>query len=337
MADYRDSGFLAADRYSDAGSKDGSQTNLASSGKSPHRPSSLLHTLTHPPPFLPPKKGILKSRNYDLTRTVSNDLDNDGIVLKNTVDNEYVNVYRRSAISPPTASVSSNDSNEAVDREIPFVLAHATTKVRAHDDHVSPVNATPEKVAKLPKASSSKISVPSSEASTPSSMSTMDDAVWRLMLSGENLGVNHRPLSTNFHLQLPDLIPTLKADESSDARRDVLKRRVTVTRPSDDDPLFGLLIRRSTKLGSPVLLVDSGSAEDRLFVPGDRLIAVGDVDVEDKDRDEVVEILKGCTETQISVTVRPNLFSKLLILLLLILIDLSTAGTALLFSPFDCK
>ena len=201
VADYRESGFLAA--ASEAGPDETAH----------HRPSSLLHTLTHHPPFLPPKKGILKGHRYDVTRSVSGDLDDVGVVLKNTVDNEYVNVYRRSAISPPgTASISSTESPETADREMPFVVARATTKVRPHSDHVSPVSppnvmknsSKCNDVSKTTKSNdaANRTSDVSSEASTPS---TMDDSVWRSMLSGENLGVNHRPLSTHFPLQLPGL------------------------------------------------------------------------------------------------------------------------------------
>ena len=239
----------------------------------------------------------MKSTQYDVSKSVSNDLDCDGVVLKNTIDNEFVNVYRRSAISPPAASVSSNDSNEAADREIPFVLAHATTKVRPHSDHVSPVNASPEKTLKSHKTSSTKTSVTSSEASTP-----LDDSVWRSMLSGENLGVNHRPLSSHFSLQLPDLIPS-KEDES-DASRDDSVRSVTLTKAGSDDKHFGLLVRRGVKNGKPVLFVESASVQDPLFVPGDQLVAVHDVDVEEKDRDEVIQIFNECAENQITLTVR---------------------------------
>jgi hypothetical protein len=273
-------------------SREGSQSNL--SAKSPHRPSSFLHTLTHPPPFLPPKKGILKSRNYDVTKSVSCDLDDAGIVLKNTVDNEYVNVYRRSALSPAgaSASISSTESPETADREVPFVVASATTKVRPHSDHVSPVS--PEKSSKAAEPASHRASVTSSEASTPSSL---DDAVWRSMLSGESLGVNHRPLSTHFAL------PAKSGDRAATPSGDQL-RSVTVTRSCSDDRLFGLCIHRAVKDGKPVLLVEAAHAASSPFVPGDQLVAVDDAAVEDKDLDEVVRMLTNSTSQQVTVQVR---------------------------------
>ena len=139
------------------------------------------------------------------------------------------------------------------------------------------------------------------------------------MVSGENLGVNHRPLSTHFPLQLPDLISTTltsqKAKEESDndeVKCDVLVRHVTVTRKSSDDILFGLVIRRSTKNGNPILVVESGNAvlsDDPVFVPGDQLIAVDDVFVEDKDREEVVKILTESDKNVVTVQVRRHSFT----------------------------
>ena len=117
VADYRDADKLAADHYSDSGSlsadsrsKGGSQGSLAPPPLPPGRPHSLHHALTHPPPCLPPKKGILKGIRYDVTRSVSSDLDDVTVVLQNTVDNEYNNVYRRSAISPPGGATSSSST-----------------------------------------------------------------------------------------------------------------------------------------------------------------------------------------------------------------------------------
>lgn len=137
------------------------------------------------------------------------------------------------------------------------------------------------------------------------------------MVSGENLGVNHRPLSTHFPLQLPDLISTTftsqktKEDESdSEVKCDVLVRHVTVTRKSSDDHMFGLLIRRSTKNGNPILVVESATlGVDPVFVSGDQLIAIDDVYVEDKDREEVVKILTESDKDVVTVQVRRHSFT----------------------------
>ena len=64
------------------------------------------------------------------------------------------------------------------------------------------------------------------------------------------------------------------------------------------------MVRRGVKNGKPVLFVESASVQDPLFVPGDQLVAVHDVDVEEKDRDEVIQIFNECAENQITLTVR---------------------------------
>ena len=129
------------------------------------------------------------------------------------------------------------------------------------------------------------------------------------MLSGENLGVNHRPLSTHFPLQLPDLITTTTtttaAAKESDDHLKNLVRDVTVTRESSDDKLFGLFIRRATKKGNPVLIVESGHVEStcQVFVPGDQLIAIDGVNVEHQDREEAVKVLTDIGGNEVTLQV----------------------------------
>jgi C-terminal processing protease CtpA/Prc len=62
------------------------------------------------------------------------------------------------------------------------------------------------------------------------------------------------------------------------------------------------LIRRSTKNGIPVLTVESGHDEADL-VPGDQLIAVDGVSVEDQDREVVVKLLAECLDSQVTLKV----------------------------------
>ena len=127
------------------------------------------------------------------------------------------------------------------------------------------------------------------------------------MLSGENLGVNHRPLSNHFHLQLPDLITTTTtaAAKESDDHLKVLVRDVIVTRESSDDKLFGLFIRRATKKGNPVLIVESAHVENtcQVFVPGDQLITINGVNVEHEDREEAVKVLTDFDENEVTLQV----------------------------------
>ena len=130
------------------------------------------------------------------------------------------------------------------------------------------------------------------------------------MLSGENLGVNHRPLSTHFPLQLPDLIATTAttANQTKENDDNLLVRDVVVTRLSSDDKLFGLFIRRATKKGNPILIVESGHVEStcQMFVPGDQLIAINGVDVQNQDREEVAKILSDIAENDVTIQVGHN-------------------------------
>ena len=157
---------ITADYRDHEGESGGSVSSKSSSSiSSMSRPTSLISPTTStssiPPPLParpPPKKSILKSKkSYDVSRSVSSDLDDAHVLLKNTKENsEYINVYKRAQMlaasqSSPNKSkenspASSGHSNEFQDREVPFEMAQATVKVRVHSDHVSPVSNCLKKV-----------------------------------------------------------------------------------------------------------------------------------------------------------------------------------------------
>ena len=157
------SGITADYRDQEGVESGGSVSSKSSSSiSSMSRPTSLISPTTStssiPPPLParpPPKKSILKSKkSYDVSRSVSSDLDDAHVLLKNTKENsEYINVYKRAQMlaasqSPTNKSkdnspASSGHSNEFQEnREAPFEMAQATVKVRVHSDHVSPVSTT---------------------------------------------------------------------------------------------------------------------------------------------------------------------------------------------------
>ena len=113
-----------------------------------------------------------------------------------------------------------------------------------------------------------------------------------------------------FFVFFPDLIPTKlsrtkEIDESKTEESksdDLLGRHVTVTKKSVDDKLFGLLIRRSTKNGVPILIVES-RFDDTDLVPGDQLMAVDGVSVEGEDREAAVRILTECESSPVTLQV----------------------------------
>ena len=158
------SGITADYRDQEGVESGGSVSSKSSSSiSSMSRPTSLISPTTstssippplpaRPPPKKIQKKSILKSsKTYDVSRSVSSDLDDAHVLLKNTKENsEYINVYKRAQMlaasqSSPNKSkenspASSGHSNEFQDREVPFEMAQATVKVRVHSDHVSPVS-----------------------------------------------------------------------------------------------------------------------------------------------------------------------------------------------------
>ncbi len=135
-----------------------------------------------------------------------------------------------------------------------------------------------------------------SNESTPSP----DDAAWRSFVNGENLGVYHRPLSSHFHLQLPDLIS--KKSNSPDLDENdsdlTLKRKVLVTRQSSAEKLFGLVIRQGSKGGQPALFIDGDD-----FISGDQLISVNGVHLADQDKDTVMKILEDFKDDSVEIVV----------------------------------
>ena len=139
----------------------GSISSKSSSSLSLNRPTSLISPSAtssssmippplpaRPPPKIIQKKSILKSsKSYDVSRSVSSDLDDANVLFRNTKENaEYINVIKKMGLSPQksenstASSTSGNSGNEFQDREVPFEMAQATVKVRAHSDHVSPVS-----------------------------------------------------------------------------------------------------------------------------------------------------------------------------------------------------
>ena len=179
----------------DTGSSGSSRTWSVSSAT-----GSLSRTGLGAPPPLPPSKGILKGKDYNVARTVSADPDDASVLLKNTQANEnlfYENVKGgkspKSPLSPERASLIS--PGESADRELGIEHVAATTKVRAYKDHVSPVS--PTKLSSVPSGDGS---IPP----RPSSMTKpMSSAELRSLVGGEAVGVNQRPLSSEFDIRLP--------------------------------------------------------------------------------------------------------------------------------------
>ena len=273
------SGITADYREHQSPDPDSTSSNTSSTWSGREGSVGRPTTLGSPPPLpeRPPprlsKKSILKSstKSYDVSRSVSSDLDDANVLLRNTKDNEYINVYRRSALSPqkqqslsphkssPGSSGSGGHSNDFADRELAFEIAPATVKVRVHSNHVSPV--TPPENLKVMQQSPIKAKD----------------------LNGESVGVKQRPLSCEFPLHLPKVL----CDAENEAVREIT---VDLVAPGD----YGFSVR-SCQQSSPAkkksLIIESELFAK--FAPGDQLVAVNGTNVQELDRDQIHKLIRN--------------------------------------------
>jgi hypothetical protein len=257
-------------------------------------------------PPRPPSRGILKGHNYNVARSVSSELDDANILLKNTQANEmllYENLLRagkspKSPLSPAKESLIS--PGESADRDLAFEHIVAT-KVRAHKDHVSPVS--PTKVSMLHLGASDAPKRPSSMTKP------MSSAELRLLVSGESVGVNLRPLSSDFSIELPgekevgeELVKVVTLDKRV-GRGSVAK--------GAEGGSFGVGLStghlkrtgRGKKLAGSeeqVVLVESesiGKGVGAGLIPGDRLLEVNGVKCVGMKLETVAEIVRKVEES----------------------------------------
>ena len=286
------------------GSSDGSS---AGSG-------TMQTSSSHLPPVKLPsfsKKGILKGSrgNYDVSRSVSSDLDDMSLVLKNTKDNEYTNVYRRSLTSPletapplppklfPSTSPSKKspltpEGQDSADREVSYELASVTTKVRRHSNHISPVS--PDKHGNFVRSDK-----------RPVSFSEHDCVFNEDCLKGESVGKNHgRPLSCHYPLHMPGLIKDVVDGKENNVVSGI--REITVYKNPESRADFGFDLRKFISGGKNVLLIEpiERSCENEIMImPGDQLVSVNDIKVQDMDREQVMKILRSSTEDALNIKV----------------------------------
>ena len=254
------------------------------------------------------KKGILKGSkgNYDVSRSVSSDLDDMNVVLRNTKDNEYANVYRRSLLNSPTkaeapplppkstslklkSNPTSLEDGDFADREVSYVEAPVTTKIRRHSNHVSPVS--PDKQGNFVRSEN-----------RPVSYSEADGVPFNEdVLKGESVGRNHgRPLSYHYPLHMPGL----KEDESDGIP--AAFHEFTFARDSDSKD-FGFDLRKFSVQGNSVLLIEPKAKSEVKIMPGDQLVSVNDVNVQSMDREQVMKILRASAENVLNVKVLESL------------------------------
>ena len=171
----------------------------------------------------------------------------------------------------------------------------ATTRVRAYKDHVSPVSPT-----KLSAVSSADVSVPP----RPSSMTKpMSSAEVRSLVGGEAVGVNQRPLSSEFDIRLP-------AGGERDAGDEELVKIVTVQKRGEgsgrtgrEGDSFGIelgigllkKVGRGKRTASVVRedeVVIVQSVDGAGLLPGDRVLEVNGVGCMKMELKQVADLVR---------------------------------------------
>lgn len=252
-----------SDNLENDSSASNSTWSLASTG-SIKRPTTL--------PPRPPSRGILKGQNYNAEAAAAV-ADDEDVLLKNTKANEFL--YENLSPRSPTKR-DYISPGESADREVVYDLVPATTRVRAHKDHVSPVS--PKKLSLVPPPK-------------PMTKSELMD-----LTSGEAIGINQRPLSSEFDIKFPSA-----AD--GDGGGGPLVREISVQIPENGD--FGFRLSRHSpgkageaKSGSgrgEILLLDpttSGLRGSEEFCPGDQVLEVEGIAVLGKSKEEVMNIIR---------------------------------------------
>ena len=281
----------------DSGSSGSSRTWSVSSAT-----GSLSRTGLGAPPPLPPAKGILKGKDYNVARTVSADPDDASALFFNTQANEnlfYENVkggkLPKSPLSPARESLIS--PGESADRELGIEHVVATTKVRACKDHVSPVSPT----------KNTETYGGGSAPPRPSSMTKpMSSAELRSLVGGEAVGVNQRSLSSEFDIRLPG---------ERDAGDEELVKVVTVEKKGEgsgrkghEGDSFGIELRRAVlkKVGRGKRSASAVQEEDVVTVqsvdgvallPGDRVVELNGVECAAMTLEQVADLVRKFEHT----------------------------------------
>ena len=278
----------------DTGSSGSSRTWSVSSAT-----GSLSRTGLGAPPALPPSKGILKGKDYNVARTVSADPDDASALFFNTQANEnlfYENLKGgkspKSPLSPARESLIS--PGESADRDLGIEHVVATTKVRAGKDHASP--------AKNAEAYGAG-SVPPRPSSMTKPMSSVE---LRSLVGGEAVGVNQRPLSSEFDIRLPGERDA--GDEEVLKVVTIEKRGEGSGRKGREGDSFGIELRRAAlkKVGRGRRSASAVPEEDVVTVqsvdgvallPGDRVVELNGVECAAMTLEQVADLVRKFEHT----------------------------------------
>ncbi|XP_026667985.1 uncharacterized protein LOC108623317 isoform X2 [Ceratina calcarata] len=269
-----------------------------------------------PLPPKPPKRGILKGPRLSVSNTVNslseevhlpNGNENSyqeasNLLVRNTLQNEVI-AYQN-VPAHLSATFANSVKEEGCSEEEPgqgsWQVSPQRTQQQQQHQHQS------DKLLQVvtsasPSADSLTDTTNSSFATPPFSLSPVGESQgllrWRSSASFEDQGVD---------LQLPEIV-SLDLPEP---------RELTIQRQPPPRNDFGFSLRRAviverTASGEtqmrPVTFAEPGSLQhnnDTGLLPGDRLIEINGINVDDKSREEIIDLIKGSVNS-VTVKVQP--------------------------------
>ncbi|KAG7206057.1 hypothetical protein KM043_003455 [Ampulex compressa] len=276
-----------------------------------------------PLPPKPPKRGILKGPRLSITSgsinvlseesalpngTESGYQDSSNLLVRNTLQNEVIAYQNVPAHLPGLGGVLAKEEScneeEANHWRLPSQQQHAQQGLQQQHHHHHQVDAKLLQVvtSASPSADSLTDTTNSSFATPPFSLSPVGESQgfsrWRSSASFEEQGVE---------LQLPEIVP-LELPEP---------RELTIQRQPPPRNDFGFSLRRAVIVERaangvtqmrPVIFAEPGTLvqhnNDTGLLPGDRLIEVNGINVDDKSREEIIDLIKG-SASSVTVKVQP--------------------------------
>ncbi|XP_033212416.1 unconventional myosin-XVIIIa [Belonocnema kinseyi] len=262
-----------------------------------------------PLPPKPPKRGILKGPRLSITSV--NNLDEvtvvpngnqennhqeaSNLLVRNTLQNEVI-AYQN---VPGQQLLGLNNEGSEEESSYPRRSPHQhLLQHHGHDNKLLQVVTSAS-----PSADSLTDTTNSSFATPPFSLSPVGESQgfsrWRSSASFEEQGIVELPLPEIVPLELPEP-RVLTIQRQPPPRSDFgfsLRRAVIVERGAN-----GVMQMRSVIFAEPGALVQN--INDTGLLPGDRLIEVNGINVDDKSREEIIDLIKG-SGGSVAVKVQP--------------------------------
>ena len=287
------------DRYEALASASSLLSDSSSDGAS-------MRSAANPHPPRPPKRGILKGKQYQEYQGVQGNIDDESSLLENTLQNElimYENLRSEGRLDesnskiyqnhPPHPGYITSPKRGSVGA-ISAPITNGSTPVSPlslnqqpiSPQHLSPMERKLSSSSYLHSHQNSNSTPPSSEPVSPGSPTPV----------GEGIGYQVTKTFTA-DLRLPALVPA----------KPPAPRTLTIVRSPAGD--FGFSLRRAqvvergpgnSEARRTIVFAEPGAVGHSNvtgLLPGDRLLQVNGITVENKTRDEIIELIKASPES----------------------------------------